>query len=272
LITCFELGALSSTIKIRQVTSLSALADLSQGEPINRNQFQAEDRWTRLMRLRRPGVQEGFRRVLLGSLFKVRRGIATGANGYFVMTREEASSRDLDHWCKPVITRATEIFESHGVIKDSPLRKVILCVAPGTRRRESRSLNSYLAKGEHGRRTEPRIKDRYLCSHRYPWWQVEAPEPAPLVVTYMARRPPAFALNPDKLALLNIGHHLYPRNPDLDLDAIVEELNRQRSQLVGHGRTYQGGLEKFEPREIADLAVDLPEYLLRPADIARRPS
>ena len=78
----------------------------------------------------------------------------------------------------------------------------------------------------------------------------------------MARRPPAFALNPDKLALLNIGHYLYPRRSGLDLEAIVWELNRQKDRLVGHGRTYHGGLEKFEPREMGSLETDLPNKLL----------
>ena len=78
----------------------------------------------------------------------------------------------------------------------------------------------------------------------------------------MARRPPAFALNPDKLALLNIGHYLYPRRSDLDLEAIVWELNRQKGRFAGHGRTYHGGLEKFEPREMGSLEIDLPTKLL----------
>lgn len=73
----------------------------------------------------------------------------------------------------------------------------------------------------------------------------------------MARRAPAFALNPDGLVLLNIGHGLYPVSEvsDKELAALVRHLNNVRTGFRGHGRTYHGGLEKFEPREMENLIV-----------------
>jgi hypothetical protein len=73
----------------------------------------------------------------------------------------------------------------------------------------------------------------------------------------MARRAPAFALNPDGLALLNIGHGLWPV-ADLDtseLANLVDHLNAARNGFIGGGRTYHGGLEKFEPREMENLVI-----------------
>jgi adenine-specific DNA-methyltransferase len=71
----------------------------------------------------------------------------------------------------------------------------------------------------------------------------------------MARQAPVFALNPDRLSLLNIGHGLYPTIPmeEPELRQLVTRLNDVRESFRGQGRTYQGGLEKFEPREMEAL-------------------
>jgi hypothetical protein len=262
LITCFQLGTSTKTIKMRQVTALTELATLAGGDKLDRHLFRSDGHWTQLVRPREGAAPKDFQRVPLRSLFRVRRGVATGANGYFVMTREKANDRGLETWSVPVIAHAREILDAKGVVRDDANRVVLLSPNGIVRRRDFPQLNSYLAQGEHPRGGLARIKDRYLCQQRDPWWQVERPDPAPVIATYMARRPPAFALNPDKLALLNIGHYLYPRRSGLDLEAIVWELNRQKDRLVGHGRTYHGGLEKFEPREMGSLEIDLPTKLL----------
>jgi adenine-specific DNA-methyltransferase len=74
----------------------------------------------------------------------------------------------------------------------------------------------------------------------------------------MARQAPAFALNPDGLALVNIGHGLYPVKAmnDAQLGKLCSYLITHRATFRGQGRTYQGGLEKFEPREMEALRID----------------
>jgi hypothetical protein len=73
----------------------------------------------------------------------------------------------------------------------------------------------------------------------------------------MARQAPAFALNPDGLVLINIAHGLYPEHPlaHEQLSALVQALNDARNSFRGSGRTYHGGMEKFEPRELEALLI-----------------
>jgi hypothetical protein len=101
------------------------------------------------------------------------------------------------------------------------------------------------------------VSEGYLCRHRRPWFALGDPRPAPILASYMARQPPRFARNPDGLLHLNIAHGLYPRQPmsDREIDRLVAALNASRDGFVGRGRTYQGGLEKFEPREMEALLV-----------------
>jgi hypothetical protein len=68
---------------------------------------------------------------------------------------------------------------------------------------------------------------------------------------------------------VNIAHGLYPRQPlpAVALDGLAAYL--RRSVRPGDGRTYAGGLTKFEPREMERLRVPapalLPAYTLDPA-------
>ena len=76
----------------------------------------------------------------------------------------------------------------------------------------------------------------------------------------MARQAPAFAMNPQRLAIINVLHGLYPR-VDLgtqQLRTLVTYLNTHRDELRGAGRTYHGGLEKFEPSEMEALEIPGP--------------
>ncbi len=77
----------------------------------------------------------------------------------------------------------------------------------------------------------------------------------------MARRPPAFVWNGCDARHINIAHGLYPIEPlgEAMLRAFVRFLRSNVS--TDQGRTYSGGLTKFEPREIERLYIPRPEAL-----------
>ena len=97
--------------------------------------------------------------------------------------------------------------------------------------------------------------------HRKAWWSVGLRAAAPIISTYMARRPPAFVMNEADARHINVAHGLYPRDPlpKKVKQALVDYLQVNISQRSG--RTYAGGLTKFEPREMERLIVPGPELL-----------
>jgi hypothetical protein len=75
------------------------------------------------------------------------------------------------------------------------------------------------------------------------------------LTTYMARRPPAIVRNLAAARHINVAHGLYPRQPVAGqvLDRLAAVL--RGSVHVRHGRTYAGGLTKFEPGEMERLLI-----------------
>lgn len=73
------------------------------------------------------------------------------------------------------------------------------------------------------------------------------------------RRPPAFVRNAASVRHINVAHGIYPRQP-LDstvLDNLAASL--RKTATTSRGRTYAGGLTKFEPKEMERLPIpDLP--------------
>ena len=103
--------------------------------------------------------------------------------------------------------------------------------------------------------------ESYIARHRRPWWSVRLREPAPILCTYMARRPPGFVRNLCGVRHINVAHGLYPRRAlsDAQLSHLTEWLNRN----VGteQGRTYAEGLTKFEPKEVERILIPRLEDL-----------
>lgn len=71
----------------------------------------------------------------------------------------------------------------------------------------------------------------------------------------MARRPPAFVRNVVGARHINIAHGLYPRETltSVQLDNLAAALSS--SVQLTQGRTYAGGLTKFEPKEMERLTI-----------------
>ena len=259
-IATFRVGARPASVRLQSVAELEALDGLAGGEELARAELELSSRWTPFLRPR-TSTTEG---TPLGTIAKVSRGTVTGANGYFLITRERAYELGILKWCRPAITSAEEVLDAGGVVRDGPERLMLLAPPRDVDRTAHPALDRYLKRGERRRGDEPAIRDRYVPSHRNPWWHHGPLRVPPIVASYMARRAPVFALNPDGLALVNIAHGLYPRR-ELDraeLGALVLHLNGLRETFRGGGRTYHGGLEKFEPREMEALSIpDGEEWL-----------
>jgi hypothetical protein len=254
-ITCFRLGERPSSLRLRQVTKIEDLVGLRGGREVARDRLAETPRWGPLIRVsaRLPADY-----VELGELCRVHRGQVTGANAVWVVRR--ASTNLPRRVLFPSVTRARELFEAGEELADvSGLRLVVdlptdLDEFDADERKE---VESFLRKAR-----QAGVAKGYVAQNRKSWWRVGLRCPAPVLATYMARRPPAFVHNPMQVHHINIAHGLYPREPisQVGLDRLVRHL--RSSVEVEQGRTYAGGLTKFEPREMERLPVPRLEVLL----------
>lgn len=206
----------------------------------------------------------------LGDLFSIKRGLATGANDFFILTDAEAKLWDIPHeFLKPILPSPRYL--------DKDVVGALPCGAPAVSQRlylldcsdseeeiEARwpRFHEYLRIGH-----ERKIHSSYLTSRRAPWYSQEKRPPAPFLCTYMGRsgngKPPfRFLWNQSQATAHNVYLMLYPRDPLREaLEKHPEMAARvfqglqhiTPAQMVSEGRVYGGGLHKVEPKELAQI-------------------
>jgi hypothetical protein len=200
----------------------------------------------------------------LSSFAKVVRGIATGANEFFFLTRKQMAERGLsEHHFVRAIGRTRDCRESvltRGHLDDLEtggratwLLKLEAgdCVPEVLRR--------YLAVGE-----RQGLHKRPLLQTRRPWYKMEHRAPPPLLFAYLGRRDCRFVLNLAGVVPLTGFLCVYPLD---DSPESVERLWRALNHpdtlanLAFAAKSYGSGALKAEPRQLDRLLI--PSSVLR---------
>ncbi len=230
-----------------------------------------DPKWTRYPTKASREVAEG---PVLSDFFKIKRGIATGNNGYFILSEHEIKQRGLPIAAfKPILPSPRYVPEDEIMCDrfGNPVlsRRLFLLDPPWMEdeiQERHPNLWSYLEEG----RSEG-VADRYVCRHRSLWYVQECRPPAPFVCTYLGRsdkkngRPFRFILNHSKATAANVYLMLYPRE-FLEHDMCGNSESKRRvweylnqicpKAMLGEGRVYGGGLYKLEPKELGNVPAE----------------
>lgn len=254
-ITQFTIGSRVNKIRMKRAPHIAQQGCLSSGPLLHRNRLESENRWSHLTR-KAVNVPQGY--VELGELCRVHRGAVTGANRMWIAGKHSADLPESVLF--PTVTRARELFAAGSALASSShLRDVIDIPADLSifDLQERKSIENFLKLAQ-----SAGVDGGYVAKNRRAWWSIGLRTPAPILATYMARRTPAFVRNLIDARHINIAHGLYPR--DTMSPILLDKLARYLSTEISlhQGRTYSGGLTKFEPREMERLLVPSPEMLM----------
>lgn len=271
---------------VRQAVTFSfggTLSDPTLSREVSMEELRHERKWTRYPASTGASPKAT---VTLGDLFTVSRGLATGDNGFFIMTREQIAARGLPMACfTPVLPGARHIdgdeieADAEGLpLVRKPLFLLDTKLSEDVLAERHPALWDYLQTGRDG---DDPVAERYLCRNRKRWYAQENRPAAPIICTYMGRsrdgaKPFRFILNHSRATASNVYLMLYPkpvlagalgRDPSL-LRRVWTFLNGiSAEELLGNGRVYGGGLHKLEPKELRNvsilgLAMEVPELAM----------
>jgi predicted RNA methylase len=200
----------------------------------------------------------------LGQLFRVMRGVATGANDYFVLSEEEVKKYGLPQSVLVKVIAKTryclkEVFTKNDW-EELRLKNKEVYLLDLSKDEGHPAVKVYIELGK-----KMGIDKRSLVKTRKKWYYIERRDPPPIFVTYLSRGKPRFILNKAKVIPLNVFLCLYPKVPldDKTIEELWRYLNSEEAlkQFEYFARNYGEDTLKIEPRILEEL--EIPYELVR---------
>lgn len=251
---------------------------LTHDKVVSVSVLRKENKWTRFPLSEE---REENNEPRLNDFFAVKRGIATGDNKFFVLTREQIENRRLPlEQFRPILPsprylNVTEInSDDNGYPEIENQLFVLDCKLPFDEvERNYPELYRYLEEG-----IQAGVSERYLCRNRKIWYSQEQRPESSFYCTYIGRsdkegkKPFRFVLNRSKAIVSNSYLILYPKpllekeikeKPELN-EQLLQALNQITGKaMTDEGRVYGGGMHKMEPKELANVPANEISALIR---------
>jgi adenine-specific DNA-methyltransferase len=188
----------------------------------------------------------------LGSIASVDIGYVSGANRFFILSREEAAIRMLPaSVLTPTIRRPADV---PGLVAGDEHTRLLLDLA-SKGKPSNKHLLAYLAEGE-----SAGISDHYKCRMRRPWYAVPLPRSKPQAfLPYMNHHGPRLIVNTANARSSNLLHGVgfKPAAPPVEALAVAMCSSLTLLSAEIEGRAYGGGVLKLETKEAERLRVPL---------------
>ena len=207
--------------------------------------------------------------ITLGDYFEIKRGLATGDNDFFILSKEKIMGLGMDmSFFKPILPSPRYLktdfvdTDTDGIPKIEPQYFLLDCeLTEQEIMKQSPATWNYLQSGI------DKTSKKYLCKSRKKWYWQEQREATYFLCSYMGRgknngSPIRFILNLSNAIVTNSYLMLYPKvrlqkaisdNPNsvYKIWEVLKDISA--SEIEEEGRVYGGGLKKIEPKELAKV-------------------
>ena len=251
-----------AAVKFYSIRSIAELATFDKMEPVSETpceQLNPGSKWLPFFQRREFQINPN-RATTLDFFGRFSRGIATGANEFFVLRPSAAKARGIDRKseCVPCITKSSQIrkpvFDAADYDALYAADKPVLLFATDDARSEG--AKDYIRFGENAG-----FDKRFLTKSRKPWHKTEKRRPAPLLLGVFSRGGYKIVFNKSNALNLTCFHGF---QPNLFGRRYLEHLFLYLSSKTGRDivslsmRKYGDSLDKFEPNDLNGAWVPTP--------------
>jgi adenine-specific DNA-methyltransferase len=242
-------------------TNINNIFELNNFNNIEKKRYSYEDidhnvKWKRYYQKQNSLKYKNL--IPFNSVAKVKRGIATGANEYFIFSIEKAKKYKMDtKYLLPCITASKDIIlpifttDDFDNLKNSNKN---IFLFNGVNQNDN-YVKEYIEYGE-----KQNIHQRHLTSKRKPWYKLENRPPAPILVGVFNRKGLKFIRNEANILNLTTFHCIYLANSlfqNIDIDLLFAYFLTDTAKEIfnDESREYGNGLKKFEPNDLNNAKI-----------------
>ena len=203
-------------------------------------------------------------KYVLSDFATVMRGIATGANEFFFLTRQQAKDLQIaPEFLQPCVGRTRDVIgdvfvESDLQRLDQSSRPTLLLSLNKSLEELPQAVINYLQKG-----VEAKLSERALIKTRNPWYKQEKRKTPEFLFAYLGRRNTRFIRNDARIVPLHCLHCVYTHSKDArHIEKLHQVLNHPDTLRNLHlvSKSYGSGALKAEPQSLKNLPI--PDYLV----------
>lgn len=250
---------------------------------VKKSQLERETKWTRFPE--RESRLTNDSTATLGDFFDIKRGIATGDNDFFILTKADILNKGLQlnrTYFQPILPSPRNL-KTDKIVSDKngiPILDTQYFLLNCDSSIADESIRKYLDSGK------STAGAKYICRNRKVWYQQEKRLPSQFLCSYMGRCsskravPFRFILNDSNAIVTNSYLMLYPKKhlqdflykKDTNAHLVWNALKQiTSSDFSDEQRIYGGNLKKIEPRELARVKCGkLQELICADAFLLRR--
>jgi adenine-specific DNA-methyltransferase len=203
-------------------------------------------------------------------------GIVTGANNEFILTKEQVEQLECRKLVLPIIPKSS-ILNGQFILTEDVVEKLgengkriyLLDLSHVDEGVFSESLTEYLKEiGEKENTSNVKLKNRYKCRNRKPWYGVPIVRNGDLFFFKRYDRMPRICVNDADVYTTDIAYNMrLNATYDKESMAFCFYNSLTLTQCEFYGRFYAGGVSELTPSEFKKLAI--PYHKISKNDIKR---